>query len=130
MAGTVRALGQIGAANAPGRPGERSHQERPDRRLRVEWNEAGREAGLPGTISVKSTPLSAKNRTMVASLDMAVNEVRFYQAASSSLQGHLPGFWYGFADYAVITDIGLDHWGRYATASRPSTGSGSSPTGA
>jgi len=67
------------------------------RRLHVEWNDAGRRAGLPATVYVKSTPLSAKNRTMVASLDMAVNEVRFYKAASSSFSEHVPAFWFGYA---------------------------------
>ncbi|GAB3035233.1 ecdysteroid 22-kinase family protein [Mycobacterium bourgelatii] len=49
------------------------------RRLGIEWNDAGIAAGLPSSLFVKSTPLSAKNRTMVAALDMAINEVRFYQ---------------------------------------------------
>ena len=47
-------------------------------RLGVVWNRAGLDAGLPASVFVKSTPLNAKNRTMVAALDMAVNEVRFY----------------------------------------------------
>ncbi|WP_396906411.1 phosphotransferase [Mycolicibacterium phlei] len=55
------------------------------RRLAVEWNEVGRAAGLPPSVFVKSTPLSAKNRTMVAALDMAVNEVRFYQQVRPEL---------------------------------------------
>src|SRR6202040_1031279 len=38
------------------------------RRLAVTWNEAGRAAGLPENLFVKSTPRSAKNRTMVAAL--------------------------------------------------------------
>ncbi|MEO9328997.1 phosphotransferase [Gordonia aurantiaca] len=47
-------------------------------RIAVDWNRVGRDAGLPTSVFVKSTPLNAKNRTMVAALDMAVNEVRFY----------------------------------------------------
>lgn len=55
------------------------------RRLGLEWDAAGREAGLPASVFVKSTPLSAKNRTMVAALDMAVNEVRFYKQVRPEL---------------------------------------------
>ncbi|WP_040800484.1 hypothetical protein [Nocardia higoensis] len=49
------------------------------RRLGLEWNRVGADAGLPTAVFIKSTPLSAKNRTMVAALDMAINEVAFYQ---------------------------------------------------
>lgn len=45
------------------------------RRPAVEWNEAAKAAGKPSQLFVKSTPLTAKNRAMVAALDMAVNEV-------------------------------------------------------
>ncbi|WP_330255078.1 ecdysteroid 22-kinase family protein [Nocardia sp. NBC_00565] len=55
------------------------------RRVRVGWNTAGRDAGLPDSLFVKSTPLSGKNRTMVAALDMAVNEVKFYLTARPTL---------------------------------------------
>lgn len=55
------------------------------RRVGIEWNEAGISANLPSSVFVKSTPLSAKNRTMVAALDMAVNEVRFYQQVRPEL---------------------------------------------
>jgi hypothetical protein len=55
------------------------------RRISVEWNLAGREAGLPSDLFVKSTPLSAKNRTMVAALAMAKNEVLFHEWASAAL---------------------------------------------
>jgi hypothetical protein len=51
-----------------------------DRRsLGVTWNEAGTEAGLPTRLFVKGTSRSAKNRTMVAALSMALQEVRFYE---------------------------------------------------
>lgn len=51
-----------------------------DRRsLAVEWNAAGIEAGLPARLFVKGTSRSAKNRTMVAALSMALQEVRFYE---------------------------------------------------
>src|SRR5690349_12250172 len=55
------------------------------RRLAVEWNAAGQDAGLPGSMFVKSTALSAKNRAMVAALDMAGNEVRFYKEIRPAL---------------------------------------------
>jgi hypothetical protein len=67
------------------------------RRVAVEWNEAGRAAGLPATLFVKSTPLSAKNRTMVAALGMAVNEARFYNQAAAELKGVAPHPWYARA---------------------------------
>jgi hypothetical protein len=67
------------------------------RRLAVEWNESGRAAGLPDHLFVKSTPLSAKNRTMVAALGMAVNEARFYNEAADDLGGVAPRSWYARA---------------------------------
>lgn len=67
------------------------------RRLSVEWNDSGRAAGLPDRLFVKSTPLSAKNRTMVAALGMAVNEARFYNEAADELGGVAPHAWYAHA---------------------------------
>jgi hypothetical protein len=67
------------------------------RRLAVEWNDWGRAAGLPGHLFLKSTPLSAKNRTMVAALGMAVNEARFYNEAADDLGGVAPRPWYARA---------------------------------
>src|ERR1700749_3240060 len=64
------------------------------RRLSVEWNESGRAAGLPEHLFVKSTPLSAKNRTMVAALGMAVNEARFYNEVADDVGGVAPRSWY------------------------------------
>jgi hypothetical protein len=55
------------------------------RRIRVTWNRTGGDAGLPTSLFVKSTPLSAKNRVMVAALSMAVNEVNFYRTARADL---------------------------------------------
>jgi hypothetical protein len=50
-----------------------------DRRsLAVSWNAAGAEAGLPTRLFVKGTSRSPRNRTMVAALSMAIQEVRFY----------------------------------------------------
>lgn len=66
-------------------------------RLAVEWNEPGRAAGLPEHLFVKSTPLSAKNRTMVAALGMAVNEARFYNEAAAELDTVVPRSWYANA---------------------------------
>jgi len=67
------------------------------RRLAVEWNDSGRAAGLPDHLFLKSTPLSAKNRTMVAALGMAVNEARFYNKAADELGGVAPRSWYARA---------------------------------
>ena len=78
------------------------------RRLAVEWNEAGRAAGLPANVFVKSTPLSAKNRTMVATLGMAVNEARFYNQAAAALEGVAPRAWYAHAGAGARFLIVLD----------------------
>jgi hypothetical protein len=67
------------------------------RRLAVEWNESGRAAGLPDHLFLKSTPLSAKNRTMVAALGMAANEARFYNEAADELGAVAPRSWYARA---------------------------------
>jgi hypothetical protein len=67
------------------------------RRLAVEWNDSGRAAALPDHLFLKSTPLSAKNRTMVAALGMAANEARFYNDAADELGGVAPRSWYAHA---------------------------------
>jgi Phosphotransferase enzyme family len=91
------------------------------RRLAVEWNESGRAAGLPDHLFVKSTPLSAKNRTMVAALGMAVNEARFYNEAADELRGVAPRSWYARAGVGarfliVLEDIVADGGRPYALA--------------
>jgi hypothetical protein len=78
------------------------------RRLAVEWNDAGAAAGLPSHLFVKSTPLSAKNRTMVAALGMAVNEARFYNQAATELEGVAPHAWYAHAGVGARFLIVLD----------------------
>jgi hypothetical protein len=78
------------------------------RRLAVQWNEAGLAAGLPEHVFVKSTPLSAKNRTMVATLGMAVNEARFYNEAAAELEGVAPHAWYAKAGMGARFLIVLD----------------------
>lgn len=67
------------------------------RRLRVEWNEAGRAAGLPEVLYIKSTSLTAKNRTMVGALDMARNEVRFYNQVADQVSDHVPRAWFAYS---------------------------------
>ncbi|MET7769485.1 hypothetical protein [Nocardia sp. NPDC005366] len=64
------------------------------RRFALRWNAAGSAAGLPDSVFVKSTPLSLKNRLMVAPLDMSVNEVRFYREIRPQLDGHAPRSWF------------------------------------
>jgi hypothetical protein len=78
-------LARVFSARAPGaRPTsiERAgrHSGTTDRQpLQVTWNEAGRRAELPERLFLKGTPPTAKSRLMVGPLDMAVNEVRFYE---------------------------------------------------
>ena len=92
------------------------------RRLAVEWNEAGKRAGLPADIFVKSSPLSAKNRG-IAALGMSVNEVRFYQQVADELVGVCPKAWYSYAGMGarfliVLEDIVADGARPYALADR------------
>ena len=54
-------------------------------RLGIRWNAEGLEADLPKGVFVKGTSVSAKNRTMVASLDMAIHEVCFYRTAREEM---------------------------------------------
>ncbi|MET7769472.1 hypothetical protein [Nocardia sp. NPDC005366] len=58
-------------------------------RLALDWNRIGQNSGMPASVFVKSTPLSAKNRTMVAALDMAINEVAFYQQIRPELDADI-----------------------------------------
>ena len=93
------------------------------RRLAVEWNATGRRAGLPANIFVKSSPLTAKNRGMVAALGMSNNEVRFYREVADELAGVCPKAWYGYAAIGarfliVLDDIVADGAVPYALADR------------
>lgn len=78
------------------------------RRLAIEWNEPGRTAGLPAAVFVKSTPLTAKNRTMVASLDMAVNEVRFYRQVRDEVGDIAPHAWFTHSGWGARHLLVLD----------------------
>jgi hypothetical protein len=78
------------------------------RRLVVQWNEQGSDAALPANLFIKSSPLTAKNRVMVAALDMAVNEVKFYQQVSSELEGIAPKVWFCHAGIGARFLIVLD----------------------
>jgi len=94
------------------------------RRVAVEWNEAGKAAGLPANLFIKSTPLSAKNRAMVAALDMAVNEARFYRQAADELREIVPKVWFSYAGSGarfliVLEDIVIHRGAKpYALADR------------
>lgn len=93
------------------------------RRLSVEWNNTGKEAGLPGNLFLKSTPLTAKNRLMVGPLGMSTNEVRFYDQAADELNGLVPKAWYAHAGLGarfliVLEDIVADGARTYALADR------------
>ncbi|WP_286199015.1 phosphotransferase [Mycolicibacterium sp. ELW1] len=80
-------------------------------------------AGLPAQLFAKSTPLSVKNRTMVATLGMAVNEARFYNQAADDLNGVAPHAWYAHAGagarFLIVLDDIVAAGGRpYALADR------------
>lgn len=78
------------------------------RRVAVEWNEAGTAAGLPGNLFIKSTPLTIKNRVMVAALGMAANEARFYNQAAVELRDVAPRAWWAHAGSGARFLIVLD----------------------
>jgi hypothetical protein len=93
------------------------------RRLTVEWNEAGKAAGMPSQLFVKSTPLTAKNRAMVAALDMAVNEVRFYRQVAGELDRVAPRAWFARAGVGarfllILEDVVAQGARPYALADR------------
>lgn len=70
--------------------------------LQLDWDRD--DSGLPGRIFVKSTPLSAKNRTMVAALSLARNEINFYRQIRPSLSAHAAP-----VAYAAESAIGARH---------------------
>jgi hypothetical protein len=73
-----------------------------DRRsLAVTWNPAGIEAGLPTRLFVKGTSRSARNRTMVAALSMALQEVRFYEQVRPHLGDIAPRAYYTRAGHGA-----------------------------
>jgi hypothetical protein len=67
------------------------------RRLRLGWNAAGLDAGLPIHIFLKATSPSPKNRTMVAGLSMAATEVKFYEQVRPTLGDVAPEAYFGWA---------------------------------
>lgn len=84
---------------------------------------AGKAAGMPSQLFVKSTPVTAKNRAMVAALDMAVNEVRFYRRVAGELNGVAPRAWFARAGVGarfllILEDIVAQGGRPYALADR------------
>jgi hypothetical protein len=71
------------------------------RRIAVTWNDAGIEAGLPASVFVKATAPSTKNRTMVAALWMAINEVKFYEQVRPHLPDIAPRAYYAWAGHGA-----------------------------
>jgi Ecdysteroid kinase-like family len=103
LAGRVPGAAVLSATEAGGTTGTTDR-----RRMVVEWNDAGTLAGLPKNVFIKSTPLTAKNRLMVGALDMAVNEVRFYNQAAGALEGIVPRVWFAHAGIGARFLILLD----------------------
>jgi hypothetical protein len=83
-----------------------------DRRsLAVTWNAAGADAGLPERLFVKGTSRSRKNRTMVAALAMALQEVRFYEQVRPYVGDIAPRAYHARAGHGarfllVLEDLG------------------------
>ncbi|QKS00287.1 DUF1679 domain-containing protein [Sphingomonas sp. CL5.1] len=65
------------------------------RKWRLEWNEAGAAAGLPGSIFVKATPDGPYLRETLAMLHMAEHEVRFYDEVQPEVPTIAPRGWFG-----------------------------------
>jgi hypothetical protein len=90
------------------------------RRLRLAWNAAGRDAGLPIHVFLKATSPSPKNRAMVAGLSMAATEVRFYEQVRPALGAVAPEAYFGWAGRG----------GRFVLVLEDLVESGASPIGA
>lgn len=95
------------------------------RRLAVAWNPAGVGAGLPTRLFVKGTSRSAKNRTMVAALSMARQEVRFYERVRPDLGDIAPRAYFTSAGHGarfmlVLEDL-AERGARPITAEDPIT---------
>lgn len=78
------------------------------RRLRLTWNDAGVDAGLPAHLFVKATSPSPKNRAMVAALRMAITEVRFYEQVRPTLADVAPRAHYAHAGHGARFVLVLD----------------------
>jgi hypothetical protein len=78
------------------------------RRIELAWNEAGAAAGLPAHLVVKATSPSARNRTMVAALRMAITEVKFYEQVRPTLGDIAPRAWYARAGLGARFLLVLD----------------------
>jgi hypothetical protein len=64
---------------------ERDRQTTDRARLRLDWNEAGREAGLPAEIFAKGTPSLASSRILNSAFGLCGTEVKFYSGAHTEL---------------------------------------------
>jgi hypothetical protein len=78
------------------------------RRLALTWNDVGARAGLPAHLFVKATSPSPKNRTMVAALSMAAQEVRFYEQVRPALGDVAPRAHYARAGHGARFVLVLD----------------------
>jgi hypothetical protein len=78
------------------------------RRLELTWNDTGVAAGRPAHLFVKATSASAKNRTMVAALWMAINEVNFYEQVRPTLGDVAPRAYYARAGHGARFVLVLD----------------------
>ncbi|MCZ7528574.1 MAG: phosphotransferase [Acidimicrobiia bacterium] len=78
------------------------------RRLQLTWNDEGVEADLPTNLFVKATSPSPKNRTMVAALWMAINEVKFYTQVRPTLGDIAPRCYYARAGHGARFVLLLD----------------------
>ncbi|WEK42367.1 MAG: phosphotransferase [Candidatus Sphingomonas colombiensis] len=65
------------------------------RKWRLEWNDVGAAAGLPGSVFVKATPDGPYLRETLAMLHMAEHEVRFYAEVQPEVSMIAPRGWFG-----------------------------------
>lgn len=87
---TAESLTRIVGAAVPGSQvldlsAERDRQTTDRARLRLHWNQAGQEAGLPTALFAKGTPSLASSRILNSAFGLCATEVRFYTSVHADL---------------------------------------------
>lgn len=77
--------GAVPGARVTSFTSERDRQTTDRARLRLEWNAAGRDAGLPRELFAKGTPSLASSRILNSAFGLCGTEVRFYSSLYDDL---------------------------------------------
>jgi len=88
---TRMVAGEVAGAHVLGFTAQRDRQTTDRARLLLEWNDAGRSAGLPTALFAKGTPSLASSRILNSAFGLCGTEVRFYTSAHADLADLLPG---------------------------------------